>query len=268
MPRTVPTRVPLFLFFLFFVGFALSVVTFIDLRWTHWILNHREQGQNSESRTPATGTMAPAALDSSRVEQLRPSILNVRVTQCNPAGENVGTGFVVKAGYVATAAHILGDQQSCSSKIRLIDFKGREHSAELEGISKDDDLALLRINDNGLPPLQLAEATEYESPNEVVRLVTMGYPLEQEGASTQDSASISGEGTLSRFDRQHNVFITSGLNLNPGNSGGPIFLRKNWQVLGIVRAKISHDVGEGIGYVASIKTFKTFFRERTGQALP
>jgi S1-C subfamily serine protease len=116
--------------------------------------------------------------------------------------------------------------------------------------------------------LKLADASAYERPNEVVRLMTIGYPLEQQGASSQDSASISGEGSLSRFDREHNVFVTSGLNVNKGNSGGPVFLRKNWQVLGIVRAKLSNEVGEGIGYVASIKTFQNFFREKTGQELP
>jgi S1-C subfamily serine protease len=134
-------------------------------------------------------------------------------------------------------------------------------------VSADDDLALLRIGDTSLPPLQLADAAKYEASNEVVRLVTIGYPLEDQGASARDSASVSGEGSLSRFIRDRNVFVTSGLNLNPGNSGGPIFVRDNWTVLGIVRAKLPNTAGDGIGYVASIRTFESFFREKTGQAL-
>jgi S1-C subfamily serine protease len=216
---------------------------------------------------PTTTDSTPAPVASTQVEQLRQSILNVRVTQCAQNGERVGTGFVAKAGYVATAAHILGDEQNCNGKIRLIDSKGREHSAALDGLSVQDDLALLRISDTSLPALRFADSAAYETPREILRLVTIGYPLEQAGASTQDSAAISNEGSLSHFDREHNVFVTSGLNLNSGNSGGPIFLSKNWLVLGVVRAKLSSEAGEGIGYIAPIKTFENFFREKTGQEL-
>lgn len=261
MPRTVPARVPLLLFLLFFVGLGLNLFLFIDLNWTHWLFV-RQTGP--VQRDPNDST--PASLDP-KLEQLRQSILNVRIAQCAGGGENLGTGFIVKAGYVATAAHLLGDQQTCNGRIRLIDFKGREHQAALDGLSLADDLALLRISDSSLPPLQLADSAAYETPNEVVRLVTIGYPLEQAGASAQDSAAISDEGSLSRFDREHNLFVTSGLNLNPGNSGGPIFLRKNWQVLGIVSAKLRPEIGEGIGYIAPIRTFQNFFREKTGQEL-
>ena len=38
MPRIVPTRVSLLLFFVFFLGLMLSVLAFVDLHWTHWLL--------------------------------------------------------------------------------------------------------------------------------------------------------------------------------------------------------------------------------------
>ena len=248
-----PARAASLLFFLFFVGFAVTLFAFIDLQWTHWVIVQ-------SVKQPSSAKMDPAQL-----QRLRQSIVNVRA-QCT-GGEHLGTGFVVKAGFVATAAHILGDGQQCAGPVRLVDYKGLEHSASVEGVSTDDDLALLRIPDSALPPLQLADAAKYESAGDVVRLVTIGYPLEDQGASARDSASVSGEGSLSRFMRDRNVFVTSGLNLNPGNSGGPIFIRDNWTVLGIVRAKLPNTVGEGIGYVASIRAFESFFREKTGQAL-
>jgi S1-C subfamily serine protease len=260
MPKTVPTRVSLFLCLLFLLGLLVNALTFIDLQWTHWLLT-REEGHTGRDEP----TSAP--VDADQVQRLRQSILNVRVAQCAEDGETLGTGFVVKAGYVATAAHLLGSQQSCNGRIRLIDHKGREHSAVLEGISATDDLALLRISNSSLPALQIADSAAYENPNELVRLVTIGYPLEQAGASAQDNAAISDEGSLSRFDREHNVFVTAGMSLNPGNSGGPIFLRHNWQVLGIARAKLSYEIGEGIGFIAPMRTFENFFREKTGQEL-
>src|SRR6185436_581258 len=101
------------LFFLFFLGLAVNAMAFIDLRWTHWLLAHGEEQAGQEDATPTPPQ------DAAEVQRLRLSILNVRVAQCSEAGENVGTGFVVKAGFVATAAHVLGDQQTCSAKVRL-----------------------------------------------------------------------------------------------------------------------------------------------------
>ena len=254
MVRTVPSRVPAVLFVLFFLGFAVTLFAFVDLHWMHWLLARAPRAKSS------------AAVDPTQLQRLRQSILNVRVAQCG-SGEQVGTGFVVKSGYVATAAHVLGNRENCNGAIRLIDYKGRELRASVEAVSPAEDLALLGIPDTALPPLHFANTSSYESPNELVKLVTIGYPLEREGASSRDSAAISGEGTLSRFDREHNVFVTSGLNLNAGNSGGPVFIRHNWTVLGIARSKLPNTVGDGIGFVASIRAFENFFREKTGQDL-
>jgi S1-C subfamily serine protease len=258
--RNVPARVGAILFLLFFAGLAVSALAFVDLRWTHQVLT----AEMARKAKTTAATRAP--VDATELQRLRRSILNVRV-RCADGHEASGTGFIVKPGFVATAAHVLGDQQACNGNILLVDFKGLEHRPVMEGVSNADDLALLRISDESLPPLQLADAPRYESPNEVVRLVTIGYPLENAGASSRDNAAVSGEGTLSRFMREQNVFVTSGLNLNPGNSGGPVFVRQNWTVLGVARAKLDNTVGDGIGYVASIRAFESFFREKTGQEL-
>lgn len=259
MARRSSSRASFLLFLLFLTGLAVTTLAYVDLQWTHWLLVNDATGGSKKSASSSS-------VDPKQLQRLRQSILNVR-TQCSADGELTGTGFVVKPGFVATAAHVLGDRQNCSGPIRLIDYKGLEHTASLEGISAGDDLALLRIPDSSLPALQMAEVASYESPDDVVRLVTIGYPLEQTGASSRDSASLSGEGSLSRYIREQNVFVTSGLNLNPGNSGGPIFVRDNWTVLGIARAKLPNSVGEGIGFVASIRAFESFFREKTGQEL-
>ncbi|HXA18691.1 MAG TPA: serine protease [Thermoanaerobaculia bacterium] len=242
---------------LFAAGLAVTLFVYIDVGWTHWLIL-----KDSPSRKGAK----TASVDPQQLQKLRQSILNVRA-ECEGHTEHSGTAFIVKSGFVATAAHIFGEGPQCTGPIHLIDYKGLEHTATLEGLSADDDLALLKMADETLPPLRLANASNYETPNAVVRLVTIGYPLMQEGGSTRDNASISGEGSLSRFMRDRNVFVTSGLNLNPGNSGGPIFVRDDMTVLGIVRAKLPNTVGDGIGFVASIRAFESFFREKTGQDL-
>lgn len=52
MSRIVPTRVSLLLFFVFFLGLMLSVLAFVDLHWTHWVLIRGDQEPPAEE-TPA-----------------------------------------------------------------------------------------------------------------------------------------------------------------------------------------------------------------------
>jgi S1-C subfamily serine protease len=240
---------------LFAAGLLITAFAWVDVEWTHWLFVKDHAWFKKAS-----------SLDPQQLQKLRQSILNVRAV-CDGGAEHSGTAFVVKPGYVATAAHIFGEGQPCTGPVHLVDYKGLEHTATVEGLSPEDDLALLKMSDETLPALRLANAATYETQNSVVRLVTIGYPLMQEGASSRDSASISGEGSLSRYMRDQNVFVTSGLNVNPGNSGGPVFVRDDWTVLGIVRAKLPNTIGDGIGFIASIRAFETFFREKTGQEL-
>jgi S1-C subfamily serine protease len=246
-PAEVPLRVKLTVFLLFFLGFAVNVLAFLDAEWLHYVI-HPQLSKATEAN-------------------LTHSIVNVQVNACGGEGVHAGTAFVVKAGYVATAAHVVADHEACHSEIRVIDYKGVSHSAQVAGYSENKDLALLTIADTGLPPLVLADSVVYESSTAVVRIFTIGYPL-LGAASNADRASISGEGTLSQYDKSTNFFITSGLNLNPGNSGGPVFLADTLQVLGIAQAKMDPNVGEGIGHVIPIDTFKTFFHDTSGQSVP
>lgn len=262
----VALRAGLLLFLSFFLGLAVSALVLADVVWFHLVLRSPEKVAHTGPAGDGSAAATGEAIGGPTVERLRRSILHIRVPQCNGDGERGGTAFVVKAGYVATAAHVLGDQPSCAGPIRLLDSRGIEHPARLEGYSQASDLALLGISDASLPPLDLADSTAYENTAQVVRLVTIGYPLEGV-ASSADRAAISGEGNISQYDRARNFFITSGLNLNPGNSGGPIFIRDTWKVLGVAVAKLDVLHGEGIARVAPMKTFEDFFREKTGEEL-
>jgi S1-C subfamily serine protease len=259
-----PSRAGLLLFLAFFLGLAVNALVLADVVWFHVVL--RAPAEEKVAHNRRLGDEAAGAIGGPTVERLRQGILHIRVPQCAGGGENGGTAFVVKPGYVATAAHVLGDQPTCAGPIRLVDSRGIEHPARLEGYSQANDLALLRIADTALPPLDLADSKAYETTSQVVRLVTIGYPLEGV-ASSADRAAISGEGNISQYDRGRNLFITSGLNLNPGNSGGPIFIRDTWKVLGVAVAKLDVMRGEGIALVAPIAAFEDFFREKTGEEL-
>lgn len=49
MDRTVPARVALLLFFLFFFGLAVTLLALVDLQWTHRLLVKESRSQKTSS---------------------------------------------------------------------------------------------------------------------------------------------------------------------------------------------------------------------------
>ncbi len=251
--------VKFFLFTVFLIGVALNTFVILDAEIFRWVIR------------PTSA--APKDL-SKFVPQAKQSILFVVAFGCdnNPCGS--GTGFVIKPGYVATNAHVLDCGRKCN-KFALQDHKGMRHTAKLEGIASGrgtaEDLAILKIDDTSLPALELADSAEYEVGHDGDTIFTVGYPLPGI-ASSADKASVSADGKIAQFNNERDVFISNGMNPNPGNSGGPVFVAGNKQVLGLVVAGIRGLVGgrevEGVEYVIPINRMKNFFEEKTGQELP
>lgn len=232
---------------------AATVLAWLDATRWHYLLI-RDGGAQEDPQ-----------LSEANLEQLKQSILNVRVPSCDGDGGRSGTSFVIKPGYVATAAHVVKDHQACSSPITLVDYRGLEHQARLSGYSDETelDLAILSFPDLELVALSLADSTRFEDAGAMVEVMTIGYPPT---ASTSDEAAVSGIGSLSSF--RDNRFFTSGMDLNPGNSGGPVLLTSDWTVLGVATQKGDATLGhEGLGVVVPSKALSRFFQDRVGQPL-
>jgi S1-C subfamily serine protease len=256
--REAPLSFTVFLIFVFLLSVCINVFVFADVHRFNWLL-HRPGA--------ATAKILAGMEETDAVKLLRESILNVRVESCTEAGSwSTGTGFVVKEGFLATAAHVVAGNQSCNKPIFLVDYRGLQHSAQLIGFATDTDLAVLRFSERSLRPLQMADANAYKNVDAAVTVVTIGYPLLGD-ASAADKAAVSGAGHISAYKDDENIFVTSGMNLNPGNSGGPIFIRSNWTVLGIAVRKFDVNKGEGLGEFVPIDTFEDFFADKTGQSL-
>lgn len=195
-------------------------------------------------------------------QRLKQSILHVRVPSCDGSGSHSGTSFVISPGYVATAAHVIKDHQACGKEIELIDYRGLQYRAELSGYSDETqlDLALLSFAETDLGALPLANSSSYEE--SALEVMTIGYPPD---ASTADEAAVSSKGNISSF--REKVFFTSGMDLNPGNSGGPVFLTEDWTVLGVAIAKGNPNQGrEGLGVVVPADSLRAFFEDRIGRS--
>lgn len=145
--------------------------------------------------------------------------------QTPPQGEEqsrgVGSGFIISAdGYVMTNAHVVADAETIY--VTLPDK--REFKAKLIGSDKRTDVALLKIEANGLPRLQLGDSDKIR-PGEWV--LAIGSPFGLDNSVTAGIVSAKGRDT-----GDYLPFIQTDVAVNPGNSGGPL-INLRGEVIGI-----------------------------------
>ena len=137
--------------------------------------------------------------------------------------QSLGSGFVISAdGYVLTNAHVVEDADEIL--VRLNDR--RELTAELIGSDSQTDVALLKIDANNLPVLDLGDSDELRVGEWVAAI---GSPFGFDYSVTAGIVSAINR-TLPRD--VYVPFIQTDVAINPGNSGGPLFNLKG-EVVGI-----------------------------------
>ena len=160
-----------------------------------------------------------------------------------------GTGIVLSEdGYILTNYHIIEAAYSKGASIIVYTYDGAEHEAEVIGVETDSDLAVLKIQAEGLVPAQMANSEEIHVGQTIY---AVGNPL---GELTYTMTS----GIVSALDRrittdEHvtvNMFQIDAA-INSGNSGGPVF-NVYGQVIGVVTAKYSLYGMEGLGFAIPI----------------
>ncbi len=143
--------------------------------------------------------------------------------QQQPENRSLGSGFIISAdGYVMTNAHVIEGADEVT--VKLLDK--REFRAKVIGADKRTDVALLKIEANGLPAVRMGDSSQLK-PGEWV--VAIGSPFGFEHSVTAGIVSAKG-----RALPQENYvpFIQTDVAINPGNSGGPLFNLKG-EVVGI-----------------------------------
>lgn len=140
-----------------------------------------------------------------------------------PVRHGQGSGFVISAdGLILTNAHVVGEDSEIT--VKLTDR--REFSAKLVGIDKVSDIAVLRIDAQGLPAVKIGDPDELKVGEWVIAI---GSPFGFENTVT--SGIVSGK-SRSLPDGRYVPFIQTDVAVNPGNSGGPLFNMKG-EVIGI-----------------------------------
>ena len=164
---------------------------------------------------------------------------------------SAGSGFILTAdGYVITNCHVVGDADTISVDL----YNGESYQAELIGMDSSFDIAVLKIEAEGLVPVGIGDSDELKVGEEVAAI---GNPL---GELTFTMTT----GIVSALDREINTdgnpqnMIQTNAAINSGNSGGPLF-DMDGNVIGVTTAKYSGTSTsgatiEGLGFAIPINT--------------
>ena len=137
--------------------------------------------------------------------------------------ESAGSGVIINEnGYIVTNNHVVQDADVV--EVSLLD--NRTYTAEVIGTDPDTDIALLKINQKGLPYLSFVDSDKIKVGEWVL---AVGNPYNLNGTVTAGIVSAKGRnvGILgSRNGQPSNTaiesFIQTDAAINPGNSGGAL----------------------------------------------
>jgi serine protease Do len=176
----------------------------------------------------------------------------------NPSA--LGSGFIIREdGHVVTNAHVVQGE----TQLTVTVYKKVEGSIEKKVFEKVKilavnpfvDLALLKIDpaelgDTKLTKVYLGNADDVKVGNSVFAI----------GAPQGFERTVS-EGIVSTTNRENKgmVYIQTTAQVNPGNSGGPLFDRKG-QVVGVVAWKLLFS--EGLNFAIPINYVQHFLDNR------
>ena len=166
---------------------------------------------------------------------------NPRERQQPRARVGTGSGVMINAdGYIVTNNHVIAD----ASDIEVTLNDNRTYKATVIGTDPTTDLALLQIQENGLPHLSFVNSDEVKVGEWVI---AVGNPFNL--TSTVTAGIVSAKGRNINILREQfaiESFIQTDAAINPGNSGGAL-VNLQGDLMGINTA-IASPTGAYSGY--------------------
>ncbi len=165
--------------------------------------------------------------------------------------QGAGSGIILSSdGYIITNNHVIADTENNNTLANSITVRmtnGQEFKATVVGTDADADIAVLKIDAEGLPAVVVGDSDKLAVGEEVL---AVGNPLGELGGTVTN-------GIISALDREINVdgtkmnLLQTNAAINPGNSGGGLF-NMSGALIGIVNAKSSGTGIEGLGFAIPV----------------
>jgi serine protease Do len=208
-------------------------------------------------------------------EQVSPAVVQIIVQGLGAKNEEAspgrvqaerggGSGFVIDpAGYIVTNAHVVGnftriqvllpERNSDKRFASILKPAGKLVDAELVGVDRETDIAVLKVAASGLTALKLGDSGALRQ-GELV--LAAGSPF-----GLQNSVTMGIVSSVARQVRQDDpmIYIQTDASINPGNSGGPL-LNVDGEVVGINTFILSESGGNlGVGFAAPSDIVRTVY---------
>ncbi len=213
-----------------------------------------------ESQEPIAETAFQSAQDEvltavEVVKLVRPSVVQI-ATQFRTVGsfdqpvpEGVGTGVILdEQGHILTNQHVVAGAPTIVVSLD----SGETFEATVVGDDGSTDLAVIRIEAEGLSPARLGISGDLQVGEDVIAI---GYALGFTGEPTVTKGVVSAldRAIDSQNERTLVDLIQTDASIHPGNSGGPL-VNMRGEVVGINTAIIQNR--QGIGFAVNIDDAK------------
>lgn len=185
-------------------------------------------------------------------ERCIPSVVGITAMVPDGSGYFWGTGIILtEDGYIVTNTHILDGTDSVTVTL----WDDRELEAKLVGADNVSDLAVLKVEAEGLTPAEFC-GTAVSVGDAVAAL---GNPLGEELRGTLTDGIISAINRDVSYNSHSMTLLQTNAAINEGNSGGPLF-NMYGQVVGITNMKMmgtsAYSAIEGIGFAIPTSTIQ------------
>ena len=156
----------------------------------------------------------------------------------------MGSGSIIDSeGYILTNHHVVG----VADRIIVVMYDGEEKDAKLVGTDPESDIAVIKIEGNGLPVLPMGDSEKILVGEDVI---AVGNPFGL--IQTVTYGIVSAKGRSNVGINEYENFIQTDAAINPGNSGGPL-VNLRGEIVGVNSAIFSQSGGyQGIGFAVPI----------------
>lgn len=208
----------------------------------HLTLNDKPSSGTEEAQLSTGELTIPE-----RAKKVQPSVVGIvayeQGTNVFTGSQSYGSGIIASTdGYIITNAHVVEG----ASVLKVVLHDNTEYTATLVGMDTKTDLAVIKIEAEGLQAAEFGNSDQLEIGDQVIAIGNPG------GLELAGSVTV---GYVSALNRPINNGTVSAIQtdaaINPGNSGGAL-VNAYGQVIGINSAKIAATDYEGIGFAISI----------------
>ena len=208
-------------------------------------------------------------------QKILPSIVGINVTYSvnsifysgQGTAKAQGSGVIISEdGYILTNNHVVNSGSTSSSSFYELGEASKitvqlynddtEYEAEIVGTDEQTDLAVIKIDKDGLTAAELGNSDSVQVGE---FCMAIGNPLGL-GSTVTDGIVSAVNRTVTDEDGNSYTAIQTNAAINSGNSGGAL-VNSQGQVIGINTLKIAGDGVEGVGFAIPINSTKDIYEQ-------